>query len=51
MLIFKGKYESTNIREKRVPHADEDISIPKNKEENIFLGYIMKIGTFFICKK
>lgn len=51
MLILKRKYTCTNIKDQRVPHADKDISIPKNKEEDILLGYIMKIGTFFICKK
>lgn len=51
MLIFKGKYVSTEIKDKRVPHADKDISVPKNKEEDVLLGYIMEIGTFFICKK
>lgn len=36
---------------KRAPHADKDISIPKNKEKYVFLGYVMEIGTFLICKK
>lgn len=39
------------MKDQRVPHADKDISIPKNKEEDILLGHIMKIGTFFIGKK
>lgn len=43
--------QSTEILNTDIPHANEHVSIPKNEKEDVFLGYIMKIGTFFICKK
>lgn len=36
---------------KSSPHADEDISVPEDKEQDVLLSNVVKVGALFIGKE
>lgn len=38
-------------KKKSLPHADEDVPVPENEEEDVLLGHVVEVGALFVGKE
>lgn len=43
--------EDDSCKRTSLPHADEDVPVPENEEEDVLLGHVMEVGALLVGKE